>query len=62
MEPKLQLLYKFKDHSGKWHDPGEIWKVSYAAGEGKGYVYISNMGAYDAALINMITKRLDGGV
>lgn len=39
MEPKLQLLYKFKDHSGKWHEPGEIWKVSYAAGEGKGYIY-----------------------
>ena len=62
MEPKLQLLYKFKDSSNNWHQPGEIWEVSYAAGEGKGYVYIRDMGAYDAATIALITKRLDGGI
>ena len=61
MEPKLQLLYKFKDHSGTWHEPGEILEVSYADG-GVGYIFITHLGAYDAALINMITRRLDGGV
>ena len=61
MNPKLQLLYKFKDNAGHWHEPGEIWKVSYADGE-NGFIFISDLGAYNAALINMITRRLDGGV
>lgn len=61
MKPKLQLLYKFKDNSGEWHEPGEIWEVSYADGV-VGSIFITHLGAYDAALINMITKRLDGGV
>lgn len=62
MGPKLQLLYTFKDHNNNWHKPGEIWEVSYVSGEGKGYVYLKDMGAYDAATIAMATKRLDGGI
>lgn len=62
MEPKLQLLYKFKDHNNNWHEPGEVWEVSYAAGEGHGYIYICDIGAYNPAVIALITRRLDGGV
>lgn len=61
MNPKLRLLYKFKDHNGHWHEPGEIWEVSYADGSA-GFIFIAHLGAYDAALINMITRRLDRGL